>query len=38
MTPCWAPRRRIIDELVANFIASLPAAEACHAAQEHGFP
>jgi crotonobetainyl-CoA:carnitine CoA-transferase CaiB-like acyl-CoA transferase len=27
----------IIDEVLANFIASLPAEEVYHAAQEHGF-
>jgi crotonobetainyl-CoA:carnitine CoA-transferase CaiB-like acyl-CoA transferase len=32
-----ANRDHIIDELVANFIANLPAEEAYHAAQERGF-
>jgi crotonobetainyl-CoA:carnitine CoA-transferase CaiB-like acyl-CoA transferase len=32
-----ADTSRIIDDLVANFIASLPAEEVYHAAQERGF-
>jgi crotonobetainyl-CoA:carnitine CoA-transferase CaiB-like acyl-CoA transferase len=32
-----ANRDHIIDDLVGNFIASLPAEEAYHAAQERGF-
>ena len=32
-----ANRDHIIEELVGNFIASLPAEEAYHAAQERGF-
>ena len=32
-----ANKEYIIDELVANFIANLPAEEVYHAAQERGF-